>query len=294
MSSICISKPSYNLSRIKNKKVDLRVSDFCETLKNNISSDNLVLFNKNILNLKVNFSYFLKEKILHNNYIVGEYLPYHNLIRINKLRCNGTIDHELLHVASTYCTEDRKVYSGFSLQSLDNSDDKSLGFAFTEGYTEILRNRYFKKNANDERSYDLQKCFASLIEKIIGKDKMESYYFNADFKGFISDVSQYTNINDAENFLKAVDDFSYSNNYPQTVNALKYIYRFIIDCYLNKEFKDNDDYNDNNKMKKFTHFYNGLPKEFDYKGRIYNVNIVDIVNSELLVNKSKNKCLRLN
>lgn len=293
MSNVSISVPTYKMFMPFNEKVNLKLSDFCKTIRSNISSEDLELFNKNISNLKINSSYFLKEKIFHNNFVVGEYLPFQNMIKINKYRFKGTIDHELLHVASTYCTEDDKVYSGFSLQSLDNSIGSSSGVALTEGYTEILRKRYFKKDADNENSYDLEICFALLIEFILGREKMEKYYFNADVEGFILGLSEYNNLNDVENFLKAVDDFTFCKNYQQANDALKFTYRFIIDCYLNKEFKNNEDYNDKNKLLQFFLFYKMLPQEFDFKGKIYKIDVQDIVNNEIMISKSKNKRLSL-
>ena len=56
-------------------------------------------------------------------------------------------------------------------------NDVSLGIGLTEGYTTLLCNRYFDQNDN---GYPVEKYITLELEKIIGKNNMEKYYFKAD------------------------------------------------------------------------------------------------------------------
>lgn len=112
----------------------------------------------------------------------------------------GTLNHELLHMASTY-KKGIVIFSGFE----QNIGKKfHAGSGLNEGYTELLNRRYFS-SAKVKGSYPEQQFIALGIEQIIGREKMETLYFNADLEGLVEELSKYVSVSDVHKLLRTID-----------------------------------------------------------------------------------------
>ena len=87
--------------------------------------------------------------------------------------------------------QDGIIYSGLS--------EQNIGIGLNEGYTELLAKRYFDKSNNNGYIFETQ--IAKLLELIIGQEKMESYYFNANLYGLIEELRKYNNFYSIDNLL---------------------------------------------------------------------------------------------
>ena len=155
--------------KVSNIKVDLKTSgDYC-SLKNRIN-----LYLKNIALRKGNYNDQLED----------------------------VLSHELLHMATSY-TKGKITLSGFS-QIIGGKISACCGL--NEGYTELLNKRYFSKCKKDRGSYPEQQFIALGIEEIVGREKMESLYFDADLEGLVKELSQYASIEEIHELLGTIED----------------------------------------------------------------------------------------
>ena len=203
--------------------------------------DNLKFFYNNINTLKVKTKKFKLQKLFYNKSLAGEYNTLSNRISVRKDSCHFSMPHELLHMSSSYYDPSKCVkFSGFHQTCFSNY---SIGYGLNEGYTQLLTKRYF----DDCDVYVLEKHFASLLEKIIGKDIMENLYFNANLYGLFEELEKYATQNAIIRFL---DSFDYINlyykkddNVEEAYSKIEYIANFFARCYLNKlkqEFQNNE------------------------------------------------------
>lgn len=148
---------------------------------------------------------------------------------INNLK---NIYHELLHL-STYDLENKRC--GFAIFN-------KCGKGFTESYTQLLTERYFGELP--EKAYFSGIKLIKILEKIIGQDKMEKYYFNSSLESLIYDLLQYESKEKISEFISnfdlliKYDIFSFTN---PTENQIKYfeqkitkISDFLLSCIENK------------------------------------------------------------
>lgn len=156
--------------------------------------------------------------------------------RLNILKVNdfGSSNHELLHQASSKSI-DGVVYSGFSTYS----NSEYIGVGINEGYTQLLSERYFCENEGS--SYFIEVEILKILENIVGKDKMEKYYFKADCSSLITQLTNYEEYNSIIEFIKDVDCIHYikeNNLLDQKFNEFKRlinkIYEFLFSCCKNK------------------------------------------------------------
>lgn len=132
-------------------------------------------------------------------------------------------------------------YSGFHQFSL-KSGLFNLGEGINEGYTELLRHRYFITENDGFESYMYEIDTADKIEKITGKEKMESLYLNADLPGLIQELKQFSSeeaiikfISDVDFIFKYLDEKKFKLFEKGTItNQLKGINRFLIETYSRK------------------------------------------------------------
>ena len=120
-------------------------------------------------------------------------------------------NHELLHLSTLL-----KSSCGFSIIR----DQKSIAEGLNEGYTQLLAKRYFNECVN--KAYPIETFFSSILEKIIGKDKMETYFFKASFLSLIDEMEKYeTN----ENIMKFINNIDYfienSLNSKESINNMQ-------------------------------------------------------------------------
>lgn len=136
--------------------------------------------------------------------ILGEYSVADNTITINhyKERIESNIEeetlyHELIHMASTRSIK-QKYLTGFEIPDY-------LGISLNEGYTEYITQKYFTKGMGYVYSEDQDLFFAKGIENIIGREKMEELFFNADLEGLIKELSKYTERKNVIKLLYLID-----------------------------------------------------------------------------------------
>ena len=120
---------------------------------------------------------------------------------------------------SSSCYRGEIEYSGFHQFSL-KSGLFNLGEGINEGYTELLRHRYFITENDGFESYTYEIDTADKIEKITGKEKMESLYLNADLPGLIQELKQFSSEEAIIKFISDVD-FIFKNLDEKNSNYLK-------------------------------------------------------------------------
>lgn len=89
----------------------------------------------------------------------------------------STLFHELLHTASRRI-KGNDYYCGFDIKNY-------IGTGINEDYTEYLIEKYFKDNP----SYNRRAIFIHELEEVIGENKLEELYFNADLFSLIKELS---------------------------------------------------------------------------------------------------------
>lgn len=173
-----------------NKKKLEVLYPYVEALVNQVSEENLKLMYKNLKTLKLEkFSkplmYFLAGAIG----VTGLYS--HDKQRIRYAE-KDSLGHELLHLCSTYYNKQVGIVEcGFAQLKEGNTkkDRVFIGQALTEGYTELLNVRYFKK---DKMSYVEYVKIARLFELFFDDSRdMEGFYFHHDLPGFINYMSKF-------------------------------------------------------------------------------------------------------
>lgn len=230
----------------------------------------LTLFYNNLETLTISLcDYKLKNLILGTGHQAA-YCNQSNVIKLQKSNGRQCIAHELFHVASTIVYKGADIsFSGFK-QSFGN---KRLAAGINEGYTQLLKERYFGQNKFDKDLYKYEKVIASMLEQIIGKEKMQSLYLNANLYGLIKELMTYTDETDIVSFV--VDtDFIYKHLHTRgllpfeesiIIQKEKNINNFLFNCYI-KKLKVEFDINGFNKgilQEKVTTFSNMMNQVYD-------------------------------
>src|SRR5574344_53220 len=248
----------YNYNGKDKKKVD----EFYKTLSK-ISYINLDRFKHNTKTLKIKRKFnFLIYNIKYGCIKTGEYDAIKNIISTKYSSKDTSINHELLHLASTY--SNKKVYQiGFFQKANKNPQ---IGNGINEGYTNLLDKRYF--NFNNPYCYPIETKIMETIELIIGKEKMEQYYFSGDLYQLIKDLEKYLFHSDIMSFIISMDYFTrYSNvkGKSEIDNLCDEYYcnmcYFVTKLYYSKIVQDLEDNNIDN-IKKLIH---NLKDLLDYK-----------------------------
>lgn len=122
-------------------------------------------------------------------------------------RQRNVLFHELIHMATSYS---KGIISmvGFS-QKIANKYSKGKGL--NEGYTELINQRYFARTIADgsgaKISYPREQVLAYGIEMLVGREKMEELFFNADLDGLIAEMSKYMPTQEANILINIFDLF---------------------------------------------------------------------------------------
>jgi len=248
-----IKKYKYKKFETEDEILQEMIEYFIGVLEKNVLKENLQLFYNNISSLKIENKSVLFEiifGIFKNSTVTGYYFLDENIISVLPLKDRKfwnrfigilteeyiiNLYHELLHMSSTIIDKDKKIaFSGFA----QVKDDSSIGLAIDDGYTEVLLYRYFDFN-KEFMSYDYEIVITSLIEEIIGTEKMTNFYFNASLYDLINEIMKY---NTKENVVKFLDDFD--SIYVLQEHSRKYkkdiiyyhneISQFLVNTYLNK------------------------------------------------------------
>lgn len=220
---------------ILDNKYKKRLENIYQTIKNDVSKDDIKLLYSNIPNTEVREEYIkgLIFSIISNN-TIAEYNIKKNCIYLYTSRYSGSsLTHEVLHSLGSYYDEDRNIfYNGFS----QTTNNHSLGEALNEGYTEYQNIEIFKSNIN-ETLYIYEIIIVKLLEKIVGRRYMRDMYFHADLYNLIRTLNNFTSINNIKNFIYRTD---YILNYRKSIfksekatDAFLGINHFLIDTYSN-------------------------------------------------------------
>lgn len=173
------------------------VIEFAKFVMNKFPSKDLTNFYNNLNELKV-----VPKKFGFKTNIVGSYDVRENKIQIDNGGYASAIFHELFHMASTIYKDDI-CYSGFC--QISSKLGVNLGFSLNEGYTELLTKRYFGHVTELPKSYVVEVHIASKLEEIVGQEKMESLYLNADLPGLINELKKYAYEEEIMNFISGTD-----------------------------------------------------------------------------------------
>ncbi len=190
-----ISDCYVDIAKLERKKFGELLTYFTRVLESNFFNLDLDYFYNNIKTLDIKE---LRGKIL-NNHVLGEYLIDTNEILLYT-DCKNTIYHELFHMASS-CFRGNTAFSGFS------QDD--VGIGLDEGYTEFLTRRYFGKSRTFITNYEDQVKLVSFIEKVVGKNKMESLYLKANLKGLLKELRVYLTQDEVVDLVSNIDKLRY-------------------------------------------------------------------------------------
>ena len=165
------------------------------------------------------------------------YYPEHNkILLINDRVSDYHLYHELFHMLSTYCV-DNMVYSGFSQGN--KKTYVSIGDGLNEGYTQLLKERYFSVDDKEIYFYMLQKHISKHLEIIIGRRTMEKLYSNADLNGLINNLEKFSNKDEILYFINNVDYINKNIKEEKLSNdinlKLKDSLMFLLNTYIVKQ-----------------------------------------------------------
>ena len=179
------------------------LNNFIKIMQENFSDDDLMNFYNNLSNVNIKVLSDKEKKSKLHGLEKGIYSMDKNEILVDNNFVNIALFHELLHMAVTNCDENT-FYSGF--EQYDYPSGFELGCGLNEGYTEVIRQRYFYTDDDMYcKAYDYESRIASLLEQIVGKDKMEKLYLNTNLPGLIKELEKYSTKEETINFLTKLD-----------------------------------------------------------------------------------------
>ena len=230
-----------DLSVFENTIFEDKINIFCNSITNNISEDNLVLFYNNINSLNIELKDFSFLNFLLKRNTNGAYSYMDNIILLNKNIYSKVIFHELEHLSSSLFV-DNVSYCGFS-QAFNHC---VIGSGINEGYTEVLTRRYFSEYDINE-SYNYLTYIIKKLELVIGEDKMNNFYYNASLYGLVDELKNYSMLEEIGNFIintdylcglyKKLNNFDIKLMYNNIINSLKGINDYLTKIYIVKQYK---------------------------------------------------------
>lgn len=214
-----------------NEKFKEEIENFRKVLETNFNKKDLDNFYYNIEWVKI------KDKKIENGISNGTYNKKTNSMVIFKNKSKTTIHHELFHMSASNTTL-KNFIGGFCV----SADKYVIGLALDEGYTELLANRYFNQEVYETLDFDsylIEARVAYNLEKIVGKDKMQSLYLTSNLLGLINELKEYYTDKEIEQFLINLDVISiYQDNLlisEEENNRLNEVMEEII-CFLVKGY----------------------------------------------------------
>lgn len=176
--------------KIKQEKPEIYL--FTTKLLENVKIENLRNLIINAPGVTINY-----HKIDRADNVAGTYSGYSKTIDIYDSKNDITLNHELLHAAST---SNFFKNIGFKIE-LKNIG--SFGEGLNEGYTELLNNRFFKAKS---KSYLYLQKLAQLIENFYeNKEEMIEDYFNADPFRLIGELLKSMSLEEAIDIIVDMD-----------------------------------------------------------------------------------------
>lgn len=223
-----------------NIKFKEEIENFRKVLEDNFNKKDLDNFYYNIEWIKI------KEKKIEDEISNGTYNKKTNKIIMFKNKTKTTIYHELFHLSASNTTL-KNFIAGFCV----STHKYVIGTALDEGYTELLANRYFNQKVYETLDFDsylIETRVAFNLEKIVGKDKMQSLYLNSNLVGLINELEEYYTDKEIEQFLINLDVISiYSDNLlisdeENTIlnEVMEDIICFLVKGYSKKLLKENN------------------------------------------------------
>ena len=187
------------------------------TIESCFNKKDLNNFHRNIKNLKlINLNVTENECTLYSPeevYLAGAYLPFSNKM----ITYNGkATSHEMLHVSSTNNSK-RFAHLSVGFQQV-NRIKPHIGEGLNEGYTTHLNRRLFECVNGPvviQSIYIMEPIVAKAIEDVIGSEKMQSLYLNADLKGLYDSLSTYLTEKETDELVIGLDNI---NKYTSKTN----------------------------------------------------------------------------
>ena len=166
---------SVDIERIKSQKIKEIIVEFSNEMAKSFPPEALTNFYNNInnLNIKNNVGIF---------FIISAMGTYY--CKKNELGCTklSALYHELFHMASSFYDKERDIeFSGFK-QLAHGLKGQAIGHGITEGYTELLTQRYFGKKHDLPKAYKFEVGIVEKLEQIVGSDEMKKLYLGANLK----------------------------------------------------------------------------------------------------------------
>lgn len=222
------------LTDTKEKSLNKELENFLNVLKNNFKEEDLHNFYYNIEWVKLKVKKFKIADIIFDKITYGTYDTKINKLYLFRNISVDNIYHELFHLSSRDTT--RKDDSDGFVLDLGNEE---IGNALNEGYTELLATRYFGKSNGEPDCYFLETKVAKNLEMIVGREKMQSLYLNADFFGLFNELEKYYTKEEIENFIISLDVVSLHREKKyvgeEEIKKIDLIMEDII-CFLTKGF----------------------------------------------------------
>ncbi len=237
-----ISKDNYEeyfgRKNFNNKILMTEINNFLKIMKDNknFNLDNFINRLPTLITGTFNDKYFLSSKL-------NGYFQFHNRVMIHENADQTIYFHEFLHVASTPVLNSRSIkMSGFYYKNLFNE----YGIGIMEGYTDYLTKKYCNCS-NKNSAYDFLENIAKYTSLLVGEDKMEKMYSNADLVGLINELNKYADNVDVTKFIISLDNAykrinSKKNNYINYIDShedLNFATSFLIDSFKNKNKNQN-------------------------------------------------------
>lgn len=226
------------ISILENSDLSKELLIFYRVLLTNFNENDLNTFYHNIRSLKIDeFS----GNVSKSKNVAFETLAFYkfivNTIYIKDKNKIDTLYHELFHM-STAKREKNVLFTGF--RTVDVNNNIGFGEGINEGYTQILAERYFDNSTKG--NYNIFVYIMLLVERIVGKEKMQSLYMQSSLYGLIDELKKYASFEDISRFITYTDylirNIYTKNNSDKKVAIMgemcKYINMFIVNTCINK------------------------------------------------------------
>jgi len=277
-----------NKEKVLKKFLGNDIMQFLDVIHKSLPHVNLTYLHNNVKNLEIYINDLKVWNFVFQEAAVGTYNMRNNYIKIGKNDYLESIFHEFFHMASTFNDKSNDIiFSGFSQLSKNGS----IGNGITEGYTEILSDRYF----NQGGSYAFEVTITKGLEMIIGQNIMEDLYFKADLFSLINELKKYSKEEEILTFIKNVDlvndnihkkiSLKFQKNIIQ--NEINDIVTFLFNCYLikMKYYFNNNLIDEDLMIKEFNKFIKHFCKNLIInKGKGKQQTIYQYINNEFIEN----------
>ena len=186
------------------------------TIEASFNKKDLNNFHRNIKNLKIERLDNLDDYFLNTTkglYYGGGYATFSNKMYIK--RGEPSTSHEVMHLSSSNNNKRlRYLLTGF--QQI-NKVKPNIGEGLNEGYTEYLNKLLFENINGPVESnsiYIFEPIVARSIEDVVGTNKMQSLYFNADLNGLYDALSSYLTEKETDELIIGLDNINRYINDP--------------------------------------------------------------------------------